>query len=348
MRAETPMAASTPSVARPAAGETATLTLDEAVRTALENHPQYAAAQLESFLAQTQVREVKANYFPVATAFITAGGATDDGTRLLAGGLNVPSVYDRVGGGIAVTQLITDFGRTSDLSKGAQAHAKSAASAAEATREQVILNAKTSYFAALQAQSVLSVARETRKQRELVARQVQALADNKLKSSLDVSFAQVALEEADLIVQQAEGQSDSAMASLSAAMGYRRRRNFVLTEKPELNGALPDLNAAIEAALKQRPDLARLRYERDAAERVAKAERDANFPTLSAIGTAGNAPWRDGRLEANYAAGAVQLSIPIFAGGAYLAKEKEAQIREEVAEQALRQAEDNVARDVQM
>ncbi len=163
-----------------------------------------------------------------------------------------------------------------------------------------------------------------------------------------MSFAQVSLEEADLIVQQAEGQSDSAIAAFSSALGYRRRRNFVLTEKPVLAGALPDLNTAIDQALKQRPDLARLRYERDAAERVAQAEHATNFPTLSAVGTAGNAPWRDGRIEANYAAGAVQLSVPIFAGGAYQAKEKEARIRAEVAGQVLRQAEDDVARDVQI
>ena len=42
-------------------------------------------------------------------------GAKNEGARILAGGVNNPSIYDRLAGGLAVSQLITDFGRTANL-----------------------------------------------------------------------------------------------------------------------------------------------------------------------------------------------------------------------------------------
>ncbi len=324
------------------------LSLEQAVETAQRNHPQYAAAQLQAFLAQEFVKETRAGYFPTANGYITGAGATTEGTRILAGGINNPSIYDRAAGGVVVSQLITDFGRTGNLTASAKAQARGAAAGAESTREQVVLNAETSYFAALQAQSVLAVARQTLTSRQLVMSQVKSLAENKLKSSLDVSFAQVAVEEADLLVQQSQGQLESAMASLSTALGYRRQHAFALTDVPQPAGAPAAVEDLIDTALRSRPDLLRLRDQRDAEQSAANAERDANYPTLAAVGTAGSAPWRDAHLPANYAAGGVQLSIPIFAGGAFVAREHEARIRAQVADEALREAEDNVARDVRV
>jgi outer membrane protein len=324
------------------------LSLDEAEALALRNHPRYATAQLETFLAQEALKETRAGYFPTANGFIDAVGATSDNTRILAGGLNNPSIFDRVAGGVVVTQLITDFGRTGNLTASAREHAQGASAEAEATRQQIILNAETSYFAALQARSVLEVARQTRVSRQLVLKQVNALAVNRLKSSLDVSFAQVALEEADLLIQQAEGQTESTMAALSAALGYRDGREFLLTERPALAGTPAPVQELIDAALRNRPELLRLRHERDAAKSAASAEKDANYPTVAAVGTAGNSPWHDSHLQSNYAAGGIQMSIPLFAGGAFVAREHEAQIRAQVADEALREAEDNVARDVRV
>ncbi len=324
------------------------LSLSEAVELALKNHPQYAAAQLQGFLAQEAVKETRAGYFPQANGFVDAVGANVEGTRILAGGLNNPAIYDRAAAGVAVSQLITDFGRTNNLTASARARARGAAAGVEASKEIIILNVETSYFATLQAQTVLQVARQTEQARQLVLSQVQALAQNQMKSSLDVSFAQVAVEQAELLIQQAEGQAEASMASLSTALGYRNQHRFQLTEQSPALPAAPPVEQLIDAAEHSRPDLQRLRSERDAAKSTATAERDANYPTVSAVGVAGNAPWRDSHLMANYAAAGLHMNIPLFAGGAYIAREHEARIRAQVAEDALRDAEDNVARDVRV
>lgn len=324
------------------------LTLAEAKAIALRNHPRYAAAQLQAFFAEQQVRETRAAYLPAANGYIDAVGATTEGTRILAGALNNPTIYDRMAGGVGLSQLITDFGRTTNLIASAKDQARGAAAAAEATREQILLNAETSYYAALQAQSVLDVARQTLASRELVLKQVRALEENKLKSSLDVSFAQVALEQADLLVQQAEGELQSTQAALSTALGYPNEQTFVLLDHPGPAAPPPAVELLIANALKNRPDLRQLRDSRDAALRIARAERDANYPTLSAVGDAGTAVQRDPHLPPNYAVGGVQLTIPLFAGGSYIARQREAELQARVADESLREAEDNTARDVRV
>jgi outer membrane protein len=336
--------------AEPAPPTPPPLSLAAARATALRNHPQYVAAQLQSLLAAEVVKETRAGYYPVANAYLNAVDAGSSNTRILAGGINNPSVYDRVAEGVSVTQLITDFGRTGNLTSGTRSEARAAVEGQEATREQTLLNAEANYFAVLQAQSVLAVARQTLAARRLLADQVRALAGNQLKSALDVSFAEVASAQAELLVQRSEGDAESAMASLSAALGYREPREFVLTDRDPGSAVapVPEVSPLIDQALRQRPDLLALRDQREAARSAANAARDANYPTVEAVGVAGNSPSHDYRLPNNYAAAGLQLSLPIFAGGSYAARDREAEIRAQVAAESLRNAEDNAARDVRI
>jgi outer membrane protein len=324
------------------------LTFEQAKAEALRNHPAYVAAQLKALLAKESLKETQAAFFPTANGYVTAVDTGWDNTRIMAGGLNNPSVYDRVGEGVAVSQLITDFGRTNSLSKGAKSQVRAAAENAEASREQVLLNAEANYIAALQARAVMQVARQTLDARQLLVDQVTALAQNKLRSELDVSFAKVALEEAELLVQRSEGDFEGSLASLNAALGYRQPRSFTIVDDTSAVAEPRPESELIDLALQQRPDLLNLRYERDASQSLALAEKDANYPVLAAVGVLGNSFAHDVHLPDNYAAAGVQLTVPFFAGGAYLARQHEAEIRARVAEEALRDAEDNAVRDVRL
>ena len=89
-----------------------------------------------------------------------------------------------------------------------------------------------------------------------------------------------------------------------------------------------------------------LRDERDAALRFAKSERDSRLPTVSAVGVAGDAPTHDSHLPDNYAAGGIQLSLPLFAGGLYTARQHEAELKAQADNELVRALEDNIVRDV--
>lgn len=326
------------------------LRLPDAEKIALQFHPQIKQADYLALAAQEVVKESRSGFFPTVNLYADAAGATSEGARILAGGLNNPSVYDRAAGGGQVNQLITDFGRTANLTASSKYQARAESQNANATREQVLLQVDGSYFSALEAQAVLRVAQQTFDTREKLLEQITALATNKIKSELDVSFAQVELQQARLLVEQSSNNADAAMATLSTALGYSEFHEFNLADQsPATNNINGDVSGMVQTALSRRPELLSLRDDREAALRFARSQRDSRLPTVAAVGVAGAAPWRDDRyLKSDYFAGGVQLSVPLFAGGLYVSRQREAELKARADNELLVSVENNVIRDVRI
>lgn len=323
------------------------LSLEAAQKIALQNHPKIAAANYRALAAEEAYKETRAGYYPNASLFADAVGANQEGSRVMAGGLDNPSIYDRLAGGVEVSQLITDFGKTGNLTASSRSASSAEVQNTSATREQILLRVDTDYLGTLQAQAVFDVAQQTLKTRQLLFDQVTMLASNKLKSTLDVSFANVAVQEAELLVQQAQNDADAAMAGLDTDLGERDQLPKQLQDPPP--AAMPDTNDVsqlVQIALRDRPELLSLRDEDAAATEYAKAQRDARLPTVAAFGVAGVSPDHTSQLANNYAAGGLQVSLPVFAGGYYVARQHEAELKSQADQELLRAAEDNVVRDV--
>jgi outer membrane protein len=325
------------------------LTLQEAHETALRNHPRISVADLKVLAARQVTREAKAAFFPNLSANVVAVGTADDNTRLAAiGSLNNPSIFERNAEGLVISQLITDFGRTANLTGSARLRAQAEENNAQATREQILLSVDAAFYAAQEAQAVSRVADQTITTRQSFLDQVSALASNKLRSELDVSFAQVNLEESKLLLSRAQNNLQAAFSQLSNLMGLREAASYRLREEPQPDGVPTNVLALVQQALESRPDLLRLRHERDASVKFAKAERALRFPTISALGSAGVAPIHDPQIPHNYAAAGLVLNLPLFAGGLYSARQTEAELRAKAVAESLRDEENNVIRDVRI
>jgi len=323
------------------------LTLKAARELALHNHPKISQAELEAQASREVISQVRAGFLPSMTFNATAVGTADPNTRIAAGGLNNPAIYERNAEGVTVTQLILDFGRTSNLLRSSKSSSSAGDSNAEATRDRILLQVDVAFFSALKAQSILAVARQTLDTRKVLLEQVDALAHNKLRSDLDLSFATVAYEEAKLLVAKSENDVEAAFTTLSTLLGDREPRAYQLIEEPMPSAESVDPSALIETALSKRPDLAGLRFERDAAMQYAKAQRALNYPVITAFGSGGIIPVRDhDQFESSYAAAGVNLSLPIFDGGLNSAKHSEAELRSRAVEEKLRDAENSVIHDV--
>ena len=334
-----------------AAADAKILTLAEARHLALTNHPRVNIAEYRVSIAREGTAEARSAFFPTITANATAASGVDrDNTRIAAGGLNNPSIYARNAEGLVVNQVITDFGRTANLVSSAKLRTRGETENAAASRAQVLLAVDATYFAALEAASVVNVATQTVATRRLVFDQTSALASNKLKSELDVSFARVTLEEGNLLLTKSQNELESALARVATLIG-EPMETFRLVDQPLAASSLStNLSDLTQWALQHRPELLKLRYDRDAALKFAKAERALHYPVISAIGAAGVIPIRDENhlpLD-NYVAGGVNLSLPIFAGGLHVARQHEAELRAKVAQETLREEEDNVLRDVRI
>jgi outer membrane protein len=344
---QTPSPYSTPSPTQPQIQSQTgqRLTLTEAENIAIQNHPRIqAAAQLAS-AAAAQVKEVQSLYYPQASGAVT-GTYAENNSRIAAGLLNSPSVFNKFADGVSVSQLVTDFGRTHELSKSSHFHAEAEQESVITTRADVLLRVNVSYFGVLKAQSVLRVAEETVKARQLVVDQVSALAKSSLKSGLDVSFANVDLARAQLLLVQAQNDLQSSFAQLSDALGYSDQRTFQLVDEPLPGAPPPDVAPLIVEAFQNRPEIISQGLDVKSAQSYATAERDLWFPTISAAAVTGLVPYRQDPLPSRYAAAGFNVNVPIFNGRLFNAEHAEATARSRAQEQFLRDLQNRIAQDV--
>jgi outer membrane protein len=322
------------------------LSLKDAEELALRQNPQISVARLLALASQQVTREVRSNLWPTANADITGVDAQEN-SRITAGGLNNPIIYERAAGGVSVSQLITDFGRTTNLVASAGLSQRAEEQNALATKEQILLEVNQAFFSALQTHAVLRVAEETVNARQVVADQVGALAKNKLKSELDLSFANVNLAQAKLLWLDAQNNDKAALASLSAVLGYPALQDLTLIEDSETINAPPaNIDALITEALAKRPELLALDYQYQAAQKLKAAERDLLLPSIRAIGAVGGAPVRNDHLPSWYGAVGANMDIPIFNGFLYTARSHEADLRSQAARDRVLDLRNRISRDV--
>jgi outer membrane protein len=334
-------------MASASAQEPLALTLAQAENLAIQNNPKFAAARLNAAAAYQAPIEARAALLPNVNGVVTGVGA-DSGSRLAAGGLNNPVVYNRLGSGLLVNQLVTDFGRTGSLIASEKLRAQAQDQVTEMTRADILVATTRAYFAVLRANAVLQVAQQTVSERQLVSDQITALFNSQLKSQLDVSFANVNLADAQLLLAQAQNDLKAAEADLAAAMGLSAQTSFSLWEEA-MPGALPDqVDTFVRQALQDRPELKDLRLEQGAAERFAKAERALKYPTVAVAGTAGFVPVGEDAVPGRYGAIGLNVNIPVFNGGLFRARQTEAEIRAKAATQQVNDLTNRITRDVRV
>ena len=296
--------------------------------------------------AHQVVREQRSAYWPTAVANLTAVDSHDN-SRITAGGLNNPIIFERAAGGATVNQQITDFGRTRNLVASANFSAKAQDQNALATQQQILLAIDRAFFNVLQARAVLRVAEQTVVSRQVIVDQVEALANSKLKSDLDLSFAQVNLAQAKLLVLDAQNNEKSAQASMAAILGYVVPQEFDPVEEGGVLTSPPgNLDELIQEAVSSRPELQAMDDEYQSAKKLTTAERDAMLPTVSAMAAVGGAPVRDDRLTSWYGATGVNIQIPVFDGFLYSARAKEADLRARALHERLIDVRNRIAKDV--
>jgi outer membrane protein len=323
------------------------LTLAEAERLAVQNNPQLSAAKFNAAAAYQIPLEYRAGLMPTVAGALTGVGA-DSGSRLAAGALNNPVVYNRVASGLLVNQLVTDFGRTGNLIASSRLRAQAQDQFTETARADILVTTARAYFAVLRTQAVLNVAQQTVSARQLVSDQVTALANSNLKSGLDVSFANVNLADARLLLSQAQNYVKSAEAQLSAVMGLPAQTAFALTEEA-MPDPLPDqVDGFVQQAIADRPELKNLRLEQNAAERFTKAEHELHYPTIGVVGTAGFVPTGEAPVPGRYGAIGVNVNIPVFNGGLFRAREREAELRAKAATERVNDLAIRITRDVRV
>ena len=324
------------------------LTLTQARQMALRNHPQIQTAQALAEASEFIPTEIRARFFPTVNGSVTGAGAPGTNSALQAGGLTNSTVLSRAAFGGTVSQLVTDFGRTRYLAESASLRAKAQGQFTNVTKAQTLLQMTRAFYDSLRAQAILKVASETVRTRQVVVDQVSSLAQNKLKSDLDVSFAQVNLDEAKLLYSNALNDTQSAQAQLNQTLGSDTAAAYDPVDDPVIAELPPDLGSLIPGAVRERPEAQQARLEIDSASAFVKAEAGLRKPTISGVFTVGYSPLHIDKLDNHWVAGGLNIDLPFLNGGLYNARRAEAESRQRATVHAARDVQNKISRDVRL
>jgi outer membrane protein len=329
------------------------ITRTDAERLALKSNPRITASHLLALAAGQVTRETRSGELPQISAAITAEKA-EDGSRIGAGALTDSRLYTHAGAGGSLSQLITDFGHTHDLVASNKLQQKAQDQTALATEQDVLLTTDQAFYRLLNAQSLLDVAKATVAARGDVQNLTSALTKSALKSDLDLNIASADLSQSQLLELDAENEVASASAALAAVLAAPADTLYHAVEDAAnalLPPPSPDSSASINASAQaQRPDLQALRFNVAADQRFATAQQLQHLPTISALAIGGITPVSpDGVFVPNwYAAGGVNLTLPLFTGFRIDAQAQEARLRQQAAEKQAQDLSDTIARDVRI
>src|SRR5438477_184743 len=301
-------------------------TLEECIEIALRQQPILKAAAATVAAGRERVWETTAAYLPQASANYQASRRHASNSSLTGSNSNVitsrAKTFDFYSTGVALSQVLFDFGQNLQLIHAAQAAAEALAADAATQRDTVVFNVQQAYFALLAAYRLRDVAEETVAQNQKHLDLAEGRHDVGMAPRFDVTNAGVQLATAELNRLTARNNVSLGRETLRNALGLVGPLDFDivdLLEQPRIEVGDAE---ALDVAYANRPELRSLAaQERAEAERIKAIEKDY-LPKLTLVS---NVTWSGSRypLQESWNFGGL-VNLSVFNGGLTTAQVREA------------------------
>ena len=284
------------------------LTLDEVVRTALENHSSVKSAQYQVGAQDAVLHQQMAAYYPTISFSNTYRTANSGGSSS-----NAPKGFDSFTGAGNASMTLYNFGKREGAVQSARDTLDATQYAYNTTANNIVLAVKQAYYGVLQANALLRVNEETVRDREETLRQTQGFYDVGTKPRSDVTQAQANLYLAQANLILARNGVDVAWANLRNAMGVDDYPRQPLAEELAVTPFSMALAEAKEEAFAARPELLQFAALLKAEDQLIAVARRNHLPDLlfSSIygrqGVTGESPHNNWQVQ-------LSLNVPIFNG----------------------------------
>ncbi|OGU09236.1 MAG: RND transporter [Geobacteraceae bacterium GWC2_58_44] len=284
------------------------LTLDQALTTALKNHPLLLEARANLAGAEARTGRALADYYPQV-------GIAADWSR----GRSYLTPLERIKstevhtGLLYLKQTIYDFGRTSGAVGAARGNRDAADQALAITRQDLAQRVRSAFYLLLAAEKQVVAVRETVKAREGVHRQAQEFFSQGIRAKVDLARAEANFFTAKSALIRAENNREIARVELATAMGLPELGEADLADPAPVALPLPDRVEARREALRNRAELRQLTALKSAASDNLKAAQSGHLPVLSGTAAIGYAD-RDLPPAGNVWALGLNLTLPLFSG----------------------------------
>ncbi|MBN1102907.1 MAG: TolC family protein [Deltaproteobacteria bacterium] len=314
------------------------LSLEEAIRNALDKSPRLSAARFQVDASTAKISQARSGLYP-RIDFSESFARTNNPAQAFAlrlnqeqitlrdfdpARLNDPASLNNFASIFSLSMPIYDAGRIRIGLSQAKIGQEAASLSAERVRQEVITGVVASYAAVLLAQDQLGVVDQSIR----TARANHGIVRSRHQSGLvvksDLLRAEVRIAELEQNRLFVRSQIDVAMAALSAAMGVDTGRSFqpVPFEAREA-GPVGSVETWLREALKNRPDLKQLKYRERMAEEELKKAKMAHLPGLYLSGAYEMDTEDFSGTANNYAVGVV-MRLNLFSGFGMEAKVQEA------------------------
>jgi outer membrane protein len=322
-----------------AASTRQTITLDTAIDLALRFHPSEAQARANVDAAAARVVENRSQYLPqvvgtgqyqrltynqtgrpgifvpsATTTTPTTAPSTASATAFASTSWTRTSDFFTFAG--TASQLIYDFGQTSDRWRSAQASESAASHSEQAVQVQIISNVRRAYFQARAQRDLIDVAGEAVANQKMHVDQIQQLVGQGMRPEIDRVTAETGLANAQVQLISAQNGYDLACATFSQTIGRPTTTGYEpgTEDMPPLPEEDAPVDRLLEIALRDRPELASFAKQREAQERIVAATRGSYGPTLEAQASLAGTGVAADNLYPNWWVGAL-VTWPIFQGG---------------------------------
>lgn len=304
----------------PAQGQGKKLTFEQAIATALANHPAIQEFKARSQAARAQIGVSRANLLPK----VTHTSSYYYGTSVPTSSLAVPSGFGQFAGSrgeindftvhqFQANQLLYDFGKTLGQVGQSRALFQATTMDVQNVRQQVVLDAKTAFFGYLAAERAVRVSEENLRLNEDLVRQAKGFYDVGVRARIDVTTAEANLYTAQADLITARNNLQVAQVSLMTALGLKSWPYDGLSYQVETRPQPVILADAKERALTDRPDLVRNRFQQQADKQAIRTARAGFYPTFYAQGSQNTQGKPYGDMRGTWSL-SLNASVPIFEG----------------------------------
>jgi outer membrane protein len=272
------------------------VTLDEAQRNAVQNQPQIHQARAATAASVGRIGEARSGYLPQITATATDEATTLNATAPRSGGTStaasaVPSYgvwtfFNLFSAGVSGTQLIYDFGQTSEKWRAAKRATESLEATEKATVNTALLNVRTAFFTARADKALVKVAEETLANELKHLAQVVGQVSVGVNPEIDLATERTTVANDKLALIQAQNSYDVARVQLNVAMGVSSNTEYDVADEglSAIEGEDASTDALAARGLADRPELLSLTKEREYNELTVRSLKGGYGPTLSAVG----------------------------------------------------------------
>ncbi len=304
--------------------EEMTLTLEDSIHLALSQNPYHLAAGERVKAAKSKIREAAAGFLPS----LNAQGLTTLDEKLFE--LEFPSFIP----GEPPQKVSVDFTRDYQFSmsfslplftggrlvsgyKQAKYNLQSTEEALRQSKHVTVFNTKRAFYGYLLAEEFVKVAEEAVEVTEKHFKNVKSLYKVGIASKFDLLRSEVQVANLKPQLIKARNNLKIAELSLKTLLGLDLSKSVKIKGDLAYEAFEPDLESCLTRALLNRPEISRLRYQKQMAGEALKLARAVNLPTLALAGTynfwADKLNFRKDIWQSYYAVNLV-LTVPLFNG----------------------------------